>query len=143
MIFETNPDNLILYFDTACMNASKPNSTPADSGKDWQKTQYSNLIRYVPSGTYFARLRVAGKLIRRSLKTDVLAIAKLRLADLEKNEREAVETRVSASKGRMIFGDCVEIFKTQTETSNLIKPSQCLLSGGDERSEPESISKKT
>ena len=96
---------------------------PANSGGECQKTQYSNLIHYVPSGTYYARLRVVGKLIRKSLKTDVLSIAKLRLADLERSEREAVESRDSASKGRMTFGDCVAIFKTQTETSSLLKPS--------------------
>jgi len=49
----------------------------------WQKTQYSNLLRYVPSGTYFARIRVGGKLIRRSLES--FSIAKLKLADLEKS----------------------------------------------------------
>jgi integrase len=102
----------------------KPKSEKAAKpGKVWQPTQYSNLIRYVPSGTFFARLRVAGKLIRQSLKTDVLSIAKLRLADFEKNEREAVETRATASKGRMTFGDCVTVFKTQTEASSLLKPS--------------------
>src|ERR1022692_5087169 len=99
------------------MIQSKPLTAPADSSNAWQKTQYSNLIRYVPSGTFFARLRVAGKLIRQSLKTDVLSIAKFRLADLEKNERESVETRATASKGRMTFGDCIEVFKTQTEAS--------------------------
>jgi hypothetical protein len=31
----------------------------------WQKTPYPNLIRYVPSGTYFGRVKVDGKLIRR------------------------------------------------------------------------------
>ena len=77
----------------------------------------------MPTGTFFARLRVGGKLIRQSLKTDVLSIAKLRLADLEKNERESVETRDTASKGRMTFGDCVQIFKSQTEDSKLLKPS--------------------
>jgi hypothetical protein len=61
--------------------------------------------------------------IRKSLKTDVLTVAKLRLADLEKSEREAVESRDSASKGRMTFGTYVAIFKTQTETSSLLKPS--------------------
>ena len=66
------------------MIPSKAGTTSADSGKEWQKTQYSNLIRYVPSGTYFARLRVNGNLIRKSLKTDVLSVAKLRLGDLEK-----------------------------------------------------------
>jgi hypothetical protein len=39
--------------------------------------------------------------IRKSLKTDGLSVAKLRLADLEKNERESAETRESASKERM------------------------------------------
>jgi hypothetical protein len=48
---------------------------------------------------------VAGKLIRQRLKSDVFSIAKLRLTDIEKNEREAVETRDSASKGRMTFGE--------------------------------------
>ena len=52
----------------------------ADSSMEWQKTQYANLIRYVPSSSYFARLRVNGNLIRKSLKTDVLSVAKLRLA---------------------------------------------------------------
>ena|GEM_PF-1239003 len=45
----------------------------------WLKTPFANLIRYVPSGIYFSRIRVRGKLIRRSLKTNKLAIAKLRL----------------------------------------------------------------
>jgi hypothetical protein len=31
----------------------------------WQKTPYPNLIRYVPSGSYFGRVKVSGKLIRR------------------------------------------------------------------------------
>ena len=50
---------------------------------DWQKTQYANLVRYVPSEIYFARLRVQGKLIRKSLKTDKISVAKLRLDDLQ------------------------------------------------------------
>jgi len=95
----------------------------AKTGKQWQSTQYSNLIRYVPSGTFFARLRIGGNLIRRSLKTDILTVAKLRLADLEKNERGFAASRQTASKGRMTFGDCLAIFKTHTETSCLLKPS--------------------
>jgi integrase len=95
----------------------------ANPARNWQTSQYANLIRYVPSGIYFARIRVRGKLIRRSLKTDVVSVAKLRLADLEKNEREAAEVRESASKGRMTFGDALDIFKTQTEASHLLKPS--------------------
>jgi iron-sulfur cluster repair protein YtfE (RIC family) len=59
----------------------------AKADKDWQKTPYSNLIRYIPSGSYYARLRVKGKLIRRSLKTSLISVAKLRLSDFEKVER--------------------------------------------------------
>ncbi|MGA9778865.1 MAG: hypothetical protein WBS33_11405, partial [Verrucomicrobiia bacterium] len=66
----------------------KAKQTPSDDDSVWQKTSYANLIRYVPSGTYFARLRVKGKLIRRSLKTKTLSVAKLRLADMEKAERK-------------------------------------------------------
>jgi hypothetical protein len=81
-------DNLILLFDTARMKGKTAQNRTAKPGKVWQPTQYSNLTRYVPSGTFFARMRVAGKLIRQSLKADVLTIAKLRLANLEKNECE-------------------------------------------------------
>jgi hypothetical protein len=105
------------------MNKRKTGLEAANSSGEWQKTQYSNSIRYVPSGTDYSRVRVAGKLIRRSLKTDVLTVAKLRLGDLKEREREAVESRDSASKGRMTFGGCVVIFKTQTENSRLLKPS--------------------
>jgi hypothetical protein len=45
----------------------------------WLKTPFANLVRYVPSGVYFSRIRVRGKLIRRSLKTNKLSVAKLRL----------------------------------------------------------------
>lgn len=67
-------------------------STPPESDADplWQKTPYANLVRYVPSDKYSARVRVAGKLIRRSLKTTVLSVAKLKLADFEKGERAKV-----------------------------------------------------
>ena len=65
---------------------------PAESDA-WQKTPYANLVRYVPSKKYFARIRVGGKLIRQSLKTTTLTVAKLRLADLEKAERLLAEMR--------------------------------------------------
>lgn len=44
-----------------------------------QDTPVAKLIRYRPSGTLFARVRIKGKLIRRSLRTRVLSVGKLRL----------------------------------------------------------------
>jgi hypothetical protein len=46
------------------------NVETAELPKLWLKTSYANLIRYTPSGIYFCRIRVQGKLIRKSLKTD-------------------------------------------------------------------------
>ncbi len=40
------------------------------------RDQYANLVRDNPSKTYFARIRINGKLIRRKLKTKVLAVAR-------------------------------------------------------------------
>lgn len=93
------------------------------AAKEWQKTSYANLIRYVPSRTYFARVRVAGKLIRRSLKTDVLTVAKLRLADLEKAERHAAKTQERTSQGRMTFAAALDLLRQQVGTTTLLKPS--------------------
>jgi hypothetical protein len=56
-------DDLILNSDTASMPAKLHRESTA---KKWQKTQFSNLVRYVPSGKYFARSRVRGKLIRKA-----------------------------------------------------------------------------
>jgi hypothetical protein len=42
----------------------------AKPDKEWQKTSYVNLIRYVPSDIYYAGLRAKGKLIQKSLKPE-------------------------------------------------------------------------
>jgi len=94
---------------------------PAAAEKRWQKTQYTNLIRYAPSGTYFARLRVGGKLIRQSLKTDVLSVAKLRLGDLEKAERCAAESRDGVSAGRMLSGGPAAIYGQRIDGEPALK----------------------
>ena len=113
---------MILLLHTACMKQPVTTNLPAESVKDWQKTQYANLIRYVPSGTYYARLRVKGKLIRKSLKTDMISVAKLRLGDFEKDEREAAERLKENLQGKMSFGQALEIYGEQTEASPLLKP---------------------
>ena len=88
----------------------------------WQKTQYANLIRYVPSGTYFARVRIAGKLIRQSLKTDRISVAKLKLSDLETRERRLAENRTQIAKGKMTFGDALKIYRERIKGDAGLKP---------------------
>jgi hypothetical protein len=53
---------------------------------NWVKTPVANLIRYKPSGTYFARVRIRGKLFLQSMKTNVMSVAKLRLSDFIKEK---------------------------------------------------------
>jgi hypothetical protein len=66
------------------MTECKPGPKPSL----WQKTPVPSLIRYVPSGILFARIRVKGKLIRRSLKTGTITVGKLTLGDFEKRTVE-------------------------------------------------------
>ena len=88
----------------------------------WLKTPFANLIRYVPSGIYFSRIRVRGKLIRRSLKTTSLTVAKLRLGDLEKVERQRVEIQGAVQNGNLRFGDALAIFRGRLQKDAALKP---------------------
>jgi len=88
----------------------------------WSKTQYANLIRYVPSRTYFARIRVHSKLILKSLKTDRVSVAKLRLADLEKEERQKAESQTAIANGKMTFKEALAIFRKRLEGDLNLKP---------------------
>ncbi len=85
-IWTSRSDNCILQPDTGRL---PKHSTPPEPDMDplWQKTPSADLVRYVPSHNYFARVRVAGKLIRRSLKPRVRSVAKLNLADFENGGR--------------------------------------------------------
>jgi hypothetical protein len=115
-------DFLILRFDTDDVNLS-PDQSPAGPSKaqDWQKTQYANLIRYVPSGTCFARLRVSGKLIVRSLKTRTLTVAKLKLADLEKELRSQAESGVKLTEGAVPFDELLAEYRERLKRNHTIK----------------------
>jgi integrase len=87
--------------------------TTADNQPDskWQKTPFANLLRYKPSKTYFARIRVRGKLIRRSLETQSLTVGKMRLSELEKKERQIADSQTAVAGGKMNFGDALAAYR--------------------------------
>lgn len=85
---------------------AKPNDTPVQR---WTKAPFTNLIRYEPSGVYFARIRVHGILIRRSLDTTVLSVAKLRLDDFERSHRQTAESQANAKQGKMLVGEGIKV----------------------------------
>jgi integrase len=93
---------------------------------DWVKSSVANIVRYVPSGIYFARAKVGGKLIRQSLKTDKLTVAQLRVGDLLKQERSRLEARAEASKGKMTFGNALGIYGKQVEANAGLKKRSIL-----------------
>src|SRR5215216_2203861 len=98
------------------------NSEKTASDDLWEKTRHTNLIRYKPSGTLFARFKINGKLIRRSLKTQATGVAQARLADLEKQEQQRAATLSAVSSGKMTFGDALSVYCKRLEGDVSLKP---------------------
>jgi integrase len=72
--------------DTKPVKPSKNQSANLSADGQWESfPNVPNLLRYVGSGAYYGRVKVRGKLIRQSLKTDVFTTAKLRLLDFLKD----------------------------------------------------------
>jgi integrase len=93
-----------------------------DQPKDWL-TVGENLVRYVPSGTYYARIRAGGKLFRKSLNTNVQSVAKSRLADYEKSVRQMTENQAEIARGKMTVGDALRVFRERIEGDAGLKPN--------------------
>jgi integrase len=84
-----------------------------------------NLQRYVPSGTYYARIRVAGKLHKKSLETTVITVAKLKLADFAKKLRTLAERQKEAGQtrhGDLTVGGAIAAFLEETNKNLELKP---------------------
>ena len=95
----------------------------AESESVWTKAPVANLVRYEPSGIYFARAKVRGKLVRKSLETNVLSVAKQRLADVLDTENRAIAPSQTKLMGKMTFGDALAIFKERQKLATDIKDS--------------------
>ena len=74
----------------------------------WERTKFANIVRFVSSGTLFARFKARGKLIRQSLETADLEVAKRRLDALVTQERGAVENQ---RNGKLTIADAVKEFR--------------------------------
>jgi len=88
----------------------------------WKKSSVANILRYQPSGVYFARVRIGGKLIRRTLDTSILEVAKPRLAELIKDERGKLDSKGRYAGGRMMFKDAAGIYVELTNANPDLKP---------------------
>jgi integrase len=87
----------------------------------WQKMPVANLVRHVESGNYYARIRVRGKLIWKSLKTDRIGVAKLRLTDFQKKERQRAAVNTAVLRGKMTFGQALETYRKRLDGDYSLK----------------------
>ncbi len=98
----------------------KTNSSDNSKAR-WQKTPVANLVRHVQSGNYYARIRVRGKLIWKSLKTDRISVAKLRLGDFHKEERQRAAAHKAVARGKMTFGAALETYRERLKGDYSLK----------------------
>lgn len=105
-------------FYTICMNA---NSSDNNTDSRWQKTPVANLVRHVQSGNYYARIRVRGKLIWKSLKTDRISVAKLRLSDFHREERQRASAQKAVARGKMTFADALQTYRERLQGDHSLK----------------------
>jgi len=89
----------------------------------WERTPVQNLLRNQSSGRYYARWTISGKQKWVSLYTDVLSVAKLRLAD-EANRIEGLRrsaAAVTGGTGRM--ADLMRVYEERTRAHPELRPS--------------------
>ncbi len=88
----------------------------------WESTTIQNLIRYRPSGTYFARFKVGGKLIRQSLETTAFSVARQRLPDKIREHRSHHESVKAFASGKMTIDDTARVYLEKIDASVSLKP---------------------
>ena len=89
----------------------------------WQKTKTQHLIRYLPKGTFYAYFKVGGKPFRKSLRTHVYSVAKLRLRDEIAEQHELAEASANHATGKLTFVDVVEQYRARIESEPRLKPA--------------------
>lgn len=81
-----------------------------------------NLVRYRPAGTYFARFRVCGKPVWKSLNTAVFSVAKQRLPETIREHRAKFESATAFATGKMTVGNAAQVYLEKIRASVSLKP---------------------
>lgn len=95
----------------------KNKSRLSKDGKWCSFPKVPNLLQYASSGTYFARVKIQGKIIRQSLETDVWTNAKLNLVDFLKKQQEEHANGTEFP----LFSEAVERFKQDVASDMSLK----------------------
>ena len=103
------------------------------SDSPFERSSISNLVRRKSSKIYYARVRIGGRLVRKALDTPLLSVAKNRLAELVRSERERAEVFQPSIDGKMTCAETTKIYLDRLEGNPDVKPAtkkyrrQCVL----------------
>jgi len=97
--------------------------SPNQVKTEWESTGTQNLIRYRPSGTYFARFKIGRKPFRKTLKTQSLTTAKLRLGDMLRQHRAKYEAGNALQNGKMTFTQAMRAYLDAVQSNVSLKPA--------------------
>lgn len=89
--------------------------------KRWHKTRVQNLFRH-ENGSYYVRVRVNGKQVWRSTKTQVLEIAKRRVKTILAEEQERAGI-VPETNDRLTVGEAIVLRERQLDNDPSLKPA--------------------
>ena len=87
------------------------------SSSPWEKTRAPNVVRNSASGTYYARFRVSGKLVWRSLETKAFTTAKTKLPDVIKAEKQLI----AAGDGQITLTQAAKAYLERDERNPGLK----------------------
>ena len=98
------------------------NTAKKSPAKTWEKTRVQNLLRH-KSGRYYARTFANNKEIWKSLRPSHLSVAKARLAEFQREQREKLATTADASSAKMTFGAALNTHLQRLDDNVTIKPT--------------------
>jgi integrase len=102
--------------------------TGAQKAPKWQRTSVTNLLRNGKSGVYHARVKIGGKQKWRSLDTPSFGVAKLRLADVEKQLRaqSTAQAVTFSDPSSLTVGEYIDTFLSRTDATPSLAASSKL-----------------
>ncbi len=87
-----------------------------------QKLQFNVSFAIVLPGSTMLATRVSGKLVWKTLETDVFTVAKARLPEALGNIRKATRTQADLNAGYATFGQAAEVYVSNVERKVDLKP---------------------
>lgn len=98
------------------------NSTVSKDGRWRTFHKHAGLMQFIPSGVYFARFKVNGKIFRQSLETDVFTSAKVKLPDKFKEFKAIREKELDGESTDIpkTFADARALYETDINADHTL-----------------------